>query len=214
MNSSLGLLPTERISRVFGWREFPHALFYQAQFALRFELAEGIREEPLCFLQAIDRARELASAAFADSEKLTAVVSYYEGERRTSKSTASFRTLREMGFKADFGPAEKGSPDDEQSDRYRYWHVADFRNEPGQINILLWASIARELPVSPKPRSLTEIYIVDLERGIAMLAYDDRGADIIAIDRAPLQALYERYSHWLLEYDRLKIDATFSQALS
>jgi hypothetical protein len=58
---------------------------------------------------------------------------------------------------------------------YKYWHSAECPNATHQVNALLWASIARWLPVKPKVRQFAKIQIVDFSRGIAVTAYDDRG---------------------------------------
>jgi hypothetical protein len=50
--------PCARVRRVFGFEQFPEALFYQADFALRFDLGADLSMEHQLaprFLQAMDR---------------------------------------------------------------------------------------------------------------------------------------------------------------
>jgi len=61
---------------------------------------------------------------------------------------------------------------------YKYWHSAECPNATHQVNALLWASIARGLPVKPKVRQFAKTHIVDFSRGIAVIAYDDRGMEL------------------------------------
>ncbi|MFK0382906.1 DUF3885 domain-containing protein [Agrobacterium sp. NPDC090273] len=203
--------PTQRVFEVFGWSGFPYALFYQTDFALRFNLGDDISEVPACFLQAMDRSRAILSALFHGSTHLTAVIDYLDRERRTSRAGRSFSALSAMGFKGKFGPAERTELDDEDcEDRRRYWHEAEFPNDPDQINALLWASITQELPMEPRIRKFLRIHIVDFQRGIAATAYDDRGMDIVALNRATLQPLYDQFGTWLLDYDRSAMDRVFA----
>src|SRR5690606_14218141 len=99
--------PTERIRGVFGWNGFPDALFYEANYALRFDLCGELPSHPLRFLRAMDRAREVASAIFEQSLNLTAIVCYYDGERRSSRPASSFKTLADIGFQAEFRKPER-----------------------------------------------------------------------------------------------------------
>jgi hypothetical protein len=211
------LYPTNRIFDVFGWNGFPDALFYETDFSLRFKLGEDLSEVPARFLQAMDRARYIANALFDRSESLTAVISYFDGERRTPRAAASFKALSKMGFKATFGPAEQTKQNNASyiakfgGDLCKYWHSAKFSKTPHQVNALLWASITCKMPTMPKIRHLDAIYIIDFPRGIAATLYDDRGMDVIALDRAPLQPLYEQFEEWLWNSDRPKMDRVFSR---
>jgi hypothetical protein len=203
---------------VFGWDGFPDALFYKAQYALRFELGCELPEDPVRFLRAMDRARALSEATFSASPRLTVAVSYYDGERRTSRAATSFKKLAEMGFRAPFDGFDKVAVNDREyieafgSDLYCYWYSAEIVNEPSQLSVLLWACVAAEGGVTPKARWLENIYIVDFERGIAAHVYDDRGMDIVAIDRREVQPLYNQFNDWLLDYDRAEMDVVFSDA--
>lgn len=208
----------KRIKDVFGWEGFPDALFYKAEYALRFELGCELPEGPVRFLRAIDRARALSEATFSSSSKLTIVASYCDGERRTSRAAASFKKLAEMGFRAPFDVFDRVAMNDREyreafgSDLYCYWHSADVANEQSQLSILLWACIAAEGHVAPKVRWLKDIHIVDFERGVAAHVYDERGMDIIATNKDEIQRLYHQFNDWLFDYDRAKMDAVFSMA--
>lgn len=39
--------------------------------------------------------------------------------------------------------------------------------------------------------------------------YDDRGADLVAADRETLRPAFERFNHWILDYDREAINRAF-----
>ena len=170
------------------------------------------------FLQAIDRSRAVASAAFASSSSLCAVTSTFEGERRSNRQWSSFQSLRALGFEYQFGQAERVKQHEAEyiqeagDELYCYWRVAEFPNEPRAIAALLWASVAKELDVLPKSRWIGSIYVVDFDRGIALHVYDDRGMDLIAVDPSALRPIYEEFTDWLLDYDRPRIEAKFGLA--
>jgi hypothetical protein len=62
---------------------------------------------------------------------------------------------------------------------------------PWQADILLWGQIAREIGVTPQAPVLSQL--VDVERGVTVYAYDDRGMDITALSPDPIVELYTRF---------------------
>ena len=77
--------------------------------------------------------------------------------------------------------------------------------------MLLWAAVAREMPVTPKARWLTDLYLVDFSRATVLHVYDDRGMDVVAADVGRLRPLHGRFGDWLLAHDRPRADATFGR---
>lgn len=210
--------PTRRIFGVFGWDDFPSAPIYEAQFALRFELGDRCPDGPIRFLRAIDRSRRIVGAAFRGARELTAVASYYDGERPTDRRSArAFKALAAMGFRSRFGRAERLKLNDVEhieqfgQDLCKYWRSAEFPNDPDQISVLLWASVSREMAVTPKVRPLAAIHIVDFRDGVVANVYDDRGMDIAAVRRELIQPVYDEFGEWFLDCDREKMDQTFSR---
>ena len=205
----------DRIEEAFGWNGFPDGLFYRADHALRFDLAGDIEASTLRFMRAMERARAILLELLSGSETLTAVVTHYAGEKRTSRDVASLKKLAEIGFLAPFGPPDRVFQKDEvhisafAEDPCRYWYSADFQNTEDQISALLWAALAHDLSITPKARWIDSIYIVDFERKLIGFPYDDRGLDVAAADSAPLRPLYEKRNGWLLDYDREIMDAKF-----
>jgi hypothetical protein len=92
--------------------------------------------------------------------------------------------------------------------------MADFDNDPALVDAILWANIASELGVTPKAHWLPRIFISDFERRLILFAYDDRGMDVIAMAREPLQPIYDQFGDWLLDHDRARMDTHFATHLS
>lgn len=210
------MTPTERIQKTFGWRGFPHALFYNADFGLRFELGGGLPMELPRFVRAFDRARAVADELFRTSKTLTAVVSGCDAERRASRVTNGLKTLAAMGFAADFCAPERVPLNDAEhiaefgQDLCDYWLMADFEKSPERLHALLWAAVAKEMPIQPKVKGLERIVLVDFDRGMALQVYDDRGMDVAAADRERLLSIYRDFSNWLLDHDRVAMDRVFA----
>ncbi|KMO28301.1 DUF3885 domain-containing protein [Methylobacterium aquaticum] len=206
--------PLARIQDAFGWDGFPHALFYHARYALRFELDNDAQGAPVQLIRAMDRARLIASDAFAESVTLTAVISYYSDRKTARRVSAAFDRLAKIGFRESLRGSDRVPRNDEDHiaafgvDLYRCWHGADFDKSDDAMTALLWAALTRDLSITPSTRCFS-VHIVDFARKIVVHPYDDRGLDVVAPDRQTLRPLYERRNDWLLDHDRKAMDATF-----
>lgn len=206
----------DAIEAGFGWRGFPDAMFYQAAFGLRFELGGDLEMGPIRFLAALDRARAIAAELFSGSAMLCAFVSIYGGPRATRRQSVGLQQLQRMGFRSPFGPASKVALHDEDhiaefgEDVFRYWYAAPFAKDDAAIAALLWASVASEMAIRPKAHWVDRIHIADLQSRLALTVYDDRGMDVVGVDRPALASLYRKFNAWLLDYDRAEMDAKFS----
>lgn len=210
------MTPTERIQNTFGWFGFPYALFYAAKFGLRFELGGELPMAPPRFIQAFDRARAVADALFHTSKTLTVVVSVCDAERRSARGAAALKALADIGFSADFCEPERVRLNDAEyiaefgQDLCDYWLMADFSKTPERLHALLWAAVAKEMPIQPRVKGFDRIILVDFQLGIAMHVYDDRGMDVVAVNREHLMEPYSKFSDWLRDYDRAEMNRVFS----
>ena len=62
-----------------------------------------------------------------------------------------------------------------------------------------------------RPRTDDRVYFVNRTRNIILHMYDDRGLDLIARHRSDLQAIYDAHKHWVLDYDRARVEKVFAQ---
>ena len=62
-----------------------------------------------------------------------------------------------------------------------------------------------------RPRTDDRVYFVNQTRNVILHMYDDRGLDILAANRSDLQAIYDTYKPWLLDYDRVRMEKVFEQ---
>lgn len=55
----------------------------------------------------------------------------------------------------------------------------------------------------------SNVYFADTKNMVLFHLYDDRGADIVATNKEMLRWLFDEFNHWILEYDRTKINSIF-----
>ncbi len=193
---------------------------WASPYRLRFELNAG---QPLdgdsyvgMFTSSYDRARELARAALTTRTphgivSAWANASWILAAMNGREATMSgFDMLARMGVPTD--PAEaiwqghvyRGDAEDDEMAPCEHRAV---RLTWDQADILLWNNIAQEIGVEPKAPVCSTL--IDLEQGVSVVAYDDRGVDITALEFASIEPLYRRYDAWLLDRDRPRMAEVF-----
>ena len=197
----------EKLQKTFGLDACSHALFYEFEFALRFELGGeefGMNQPIRRFLQAHQRASTIAKTTFKNATNVQAVIkSWGNNEGPASDFSRLKFALPEVG-RGDFAEFTQSDPDEDQRE---FWHVAPIYDAL-QISELLWLDIAKDMPVEPASYG-HNTWLVNFEQEIILHAYDDRGLNVISTKKETLQPLYEKFSDWLLDYDRHKMDAVF-----
>ncbi len=188
---------------------------WASQYSLRFELGTGGSYINM-FTSSYDRARRLARAALP-TDRVTAVIAAYPHldvvvgrEWRGWTEGTAWEILSEMGV-----PTEKTSkswlgywwPGDDADEEASQWDQRAVCLPWDQVDILIWNQIAHEIGIGPQAPVMTKF--VDLERGVVVNAYDDRGMDITALEKSALTPLMAEFDEWLLDYDRPRMVLTF-----
>lgn len=65
-----------------------------------------------------------------------------------------------------------------------------------------------EYKPSNKPFNAS-VFLISLNEGIIFYLYDDRGLDIVSLNKQSLKPIYERFKDWLLDYDIDRMKETF-----
>jgi hypothetical protein len=60
-----------------------------------------------------------------------------------------------------------------------------------------------------KPSIIHNVYFIDQNSKTIFHVYDDRGCDLLATSPEAIRDIYNKYSNWILDYDRNKIDEVF-----
>ncbi|HYW07655.1 MAG TPA: DUF3885 domain-containing protein, partial [Longimicrobium sp.] len=82
-----------------------------------------------------------------------------------------------------------------------------FRAEPASLTRLAWVALGGDLGIRPAIRAA--VTVADVERGILVHPYDDRGMDVIGPNRELMAAAYSRFTGYLLDYDRERMRCFF-----
>lgn len=181
---------------------------FDSQFWLRFELGGedfGVVELPVPrFLRALDRARAVADALFPAPFKIVGLTGVPQSQ---GKQTDLSRELAKIGFDGGVPLHTWVGPDPRVEDRDWAWAAFDLTNLPHMRDALLWNQIACDMRVQPHANTMS--YLVDLERELVLLAYDDRGMDVLGRDAHWLNPVYKKFNAWLLDFDRPRMEAVF-----
>lgn len=168
---------------------------------LRFELAHGPKHEALQV--ALDRCRALLEAVCRSDETAWVELCLWSKEN----CVETVRALEMHGLK----PLDQTSwerenhlPPNGELEDVQYLFSAEIPCESEGFETLLRAIVlgdhggykdlfVRALVVAPKAQ-------------LGFLPYDDRGADLFALEAASLLPLYHEFESWILDYDRPRIE--------
>lgn len=56
----------------------------------------------------------------------------------------------------------------------------------------------------------SSVFLADTQNHVSFHLYDDCGADVVCDRQEPLLPLFQDFNGWILEYDRKRIEKTFS----
>jgi hypothetical protein len=165
------------------------------------------------FTQAYDRARAIADHLFHDSRQILGIVSWFPDDRDLvgrPRDNVGLEGLEVAGF-------QPGSPlatwvesplwliDEDQVELT--WQAFDLTDGKHLRDVLLWCAIAEEMPIGPDASAIS--YLFDPDAEVVLHIYDDRGMDLTGLSATTLKSTYDRYSGWLLDHDRSRMEAVF-----
>ena len=189
---------SKKLQKYFQINHLEHALFYNWQHSLRFELSTGDSDIEM-FISAYDRARELLQYTFENSDELHVLIKFYGDILNHKKQPKEMRRLKRCGFKLpetyDYGYFLE--PEDSQINGYEYLLPVTINDS--NYMAILWAVCSKDLGLQPSAQ--ISAYFIDFKKQVVAHPYDDRGLDIVATEKEALNTLYEDYYHWLLDYD-------------
>lgn len=198
------------IVSTFEGKAFLRPLFYGYPRGLRFELSEGgsFIEQ---FLTAHQKATTICSDVFDDDAPLTVCLRF----RSALNACAHRSMLRQLDAAGIRIPRTRELwaeriPDDECLGEAvtEWWLYLAFDASRDLLPGLLWCAFAQDFSVI-QPRPACMVYLFNLNAGIMVFPYDDRGMDVVGPNHALLAALYHKYQHALLDYDRAAMRESF-----
>lgn len=198
-------------------------LFYNNKFGLRFQIGlpdleiwtnyeSGIYNE-IYFDTALNRAVNIFEQAFAADDDISIVYQVHLNRRnKIRKSNFIFKQISEIG-KRYIDITKCRILDNERFDcisyRYNKVVISNIKTEDVNVKNILLALINSYFRRS-KPVFKGDCFFINHTRDVVLNLYDDRGMDIVALERSALETLYKGHSEFLLDYDREYIDDMFS----
>ncbi len=189
---------------------YRHALFYHFPGGLRFALSEGGSALDMA-LTALRKASVICADAFEHSATVVVHLQYFAPTCRFEMRQA-LRELAVAGIaiprKSEIWTERVAQVEQNAEDVEDYWINVAFELPKSKVQNLLWCAIVSDLgTLGPHPGCL--FYLIDIEHGIIVHPYDDRGMDIIGRDKEYLRRLFDTHRDWLLDYDLTAMNATF-----
>lgn len=189
------------IERVFAGKAFLRPLFYSYPHGLRFELSEGGSAVEQ-FVTAMNKAQSICADIFEGQKSVLICLSVALADSRFSHREP-LRALRAAGIRI---PKQRSlwlEPDlaVAQANEDTPQCVVAFES-PAPVNHgLLWTALAIDFgSIQPNPGCTVRLF--NLDRGVMIFPYDDRGMDVVGPNQDFLTGLYHRHNHLLLDYDR------------
>jgi Domain of unknown function (DUF3885) len=122
----------------------------------------------------------------------------------------SIRTWGDMKFsRTEFLhlPQEFDSRTPEETGRYAY-HFGSCAIDLGSLSSWLVYHLMHQFGVFETPL----LMLFNLDLGIMINPYDDRGMDVFGPNRDLLKMLYDKRNDWLLDHNRAQMDAVYSDS--
>ncbi len=197
-----------KVGQLFGEKALSHAIFYNHENSLRFELSEGdsyIEQ----FQAAFQKSSRILKYAFKNSENLFVCLSFYSDSVRFLDNLSVFKELQDCGISIPRDSYTTWQTHHEDDDAMRLF--ISYPLKLGDLDKHLWGVLAQELGIRPAFQS--SLYLIDFDKKIIAHPYDDRGMDIIGSNIALLTDLYRTFYDYLLDYDLDQMKKSFGEHL-
>lgn len=193
-------------------------LFYEWDVAIRFELGNplmfGINKEQ--YMERVYfRSLQLFKALHDQEDEVLLITQAYFADKpkhkvknlnlysKYIKKQEPIRSLRlEILPDLDYEPTELSDP---KNNMYRYWTKC--KVEDLKFSQLIKAICNHDVGV--KPMITHRVYFINISKKTIFHIYDDRGCDVISASRQELMDIYKEFNHWILDYDRDRINNVF-----
>lgn len=202
-----------------GMDQLVHPVFYNAPIGLRFEISgteepyleDKFAEESTINPKYIQAGLERVKALYSELPAIPDIlrIDVYPDNSNSEKLIQSICNLLELPMPMEEVLNEVSFDDDEPIEQIQlYWNLEKARLNTDQ----LFEEIIKA-DLGGCPQLASSVFLLDSCNGSLFCLYDDRGLDIVAAEKSVLYPIYRKYNKWILDYDREKIDATFSEGI-
>jgi Domain of unknown function (DUF3885) len=205
------------LTKRFNGIELSKPLFYKTDIGLRFELGADLKLEEGRMVQVYSRAHALFDFVHQPNDEIFLVVNAHrycgndgvEGYDEPTKVFEQYLNRRQLQRVIDCIRLPALYLDGEDNDVWTDRYCLRCKTSDIKVHDLLDAIANLDMGIEPQVED--ECYFVNIERGTIFHLYDDRGLDIVASEKHALYDAYLQYNHWILDYDRERIDNIFSK---
>lgn len=199
-------------------------LFYKNKFALRFELGptdislwadskrENINEE--YFRVASNRAASIFRSAFSQNDEINVCYQIFsDGRQKIRKSDYFFKLFSKLSGKPMvFSEHRDIYRDDLEYKRYciKRVTISDTYTHDLDEDEIIFTLINSDFGYRG-PSLLGQLFLINCTKGLVFHIYDDRGLDLAADNKQPLESIYHEQNSLLLDYDRDYMDSLFAR---
>ncbi|WP_170875357.1 DUF3885 domain-containing protein [Virgibacillus pantothenticus] len=188
-------------------------LFYTMPVGLRFEIGpvEYSTSDPNYFKIAEQRAQMIWNDLFKPEEEVYVVLQKYHARTKTYRRHRFLdRYFYERPALCQLSYEVLPNPYDDEDDETKLHRFA-VKTTVANVKKRAWIQKCIWKDFTGKGIfNDFELYIVRIKDGVVYYLYDDRGLDVAGKAKAPLQALYDSRTSFLLEYDRQRMDQQFA----
>lgn len=209
------MTPTNFLENNFPNLKLESPLFYSWKPSIRFELGVNesslsIHENPVYLLGVYRRAIDLFEALHAPEDELYLVVDVYdfgEGSTLQRKLNVFAKYVKHQSILYRLQHETFLEENEDESYRIHRFSLRCHRSD-FHYAALLKAICNQDMGKSPSIHY--PIYFLNETKGTIYYVYDDRGCDLLGVDTETIRWIYNEFNEWILDYDRVEINKTFS----
>ncbi len=193
-----------------------HPIFYNAPIGIRFEIGgdagaylnDSHKLNPAYVSAAFDRAKTIY-ANLPHSPDILRIDGYPDEEKSAQKVVLAVCKEAKLPppDEQELLPFRWYEDDESISQLQLYWDLKKIKFVP---DVLLREIIKSDIG-GGYSEFTSNVYFADTKNSILFHLYDDRGADLVGANKELIRPIFERFNNWILDYDREKINTTFTK---
>lgn len=201
-------------------------LFYSNDYGLRFELGPpelGVwanfdkrKVNTAYFERALETAISIFEAVFAPTDEISIVYQIFsDGRSKIQKGNYLFKQIKDLEKRTVTFTRHRDLYAQDLEYQCQHWRrvtISNIRVEDVNANNILLSLINTDFSFR-KPSVRGECFFLNHTKGIVLNPYDDRGMDVVALQKNALQALYKSHHANILKRNRAQVDRVFSDTV-
>ncbi|MGG2091474.1 DUF3885 domain-containing protein [Bacillus sp. S13(2024)] len=190
-------------------------LFYNWDVGIRFELGNPDEDDKLKYMERVyHRSLYLFKSLHSSNDEIIIVANVHHAReenilrRRKLKIFSNYIKSKKVLFKLRHQVIPyvfEEAYDIYDFETHRY--TLECKVSDVKYTNLIKAICNREMDI--KPQIFYDVFFINKTKSTIYHVYDDRGCDVIALEKVALNDLYKTLNSWVLEYDRERIDNIF-----